>query len=462
MHSGRLQRWVLVALLLAGATAYAEGLTRPAVPLKRVLTLSDAEKARLAPELKQQAIGKFGLRAVALSNDFVARHNPRYACVIPGEDGPHHVRDQKGSGRCWIYATDRVLRSMAARKGVAQPPPMSTSFVNYHALRMQTLGVLRAAAAGEKKALSPSAVGNASEGGYQPWALDIIRERGVVPRTVMDTSADGASSGLAVNELQRLVASAQREFAAISKQKAPDAAARRQSLLVRYERDVDALLGATIGAPPSSFRYRGKQYTPQSFLKDYLHLAPADLDFVVLSNDPTARFGRRHETTQRGMKPFGSYNVAMPVLERAVQDTIRRGDAVYVATNVSGDQPYRAAGKNIPRQAQGIVSLSAFNYGDFIPQRTLTKRDRLNADVSPTNHAMAITGFDPGKGGKGVRKWLVENSWGPTAGDAGHWHMYDDFFRQYVTEVAVPRSVVPASVLEQADARSVKKTKPAH
>jgi bleomycin hydrolase len=275
----------------------------------------------------------------------------------------------------------------------------------------------------------------------------------------MDTSADGASSGLAVNELQRLVASAQREFAAIKKKKAPDAALRRQALLERCERDVDALLGATIGTPPTSFRYRGKQYTPQSFLTDYLRLTPADLDFVVLSNNPTKGFARRRQIKDPGMKPFGAYNVAMPVLEKAVQDTIRRGEAVYVATNVSANQPYRAEGKNIPARAKGILSLDAFKYESFIPQHRLSKHDRIDADLSPTNHAMAITGFDAD--GSRVRKWKIENSWGRDAGAAGHWHMYDDFFRAYVTEVAVPRALVPKEILEKADsrARAKKKTK---
>jgi len=172
----------------------------------------------------------------------------------------------------------------------------------------------------------------------------------------------------------------------------------------------------------------------------------------VLTHKPTRAFMKQRQVKETGMRPFAEYNVAMPVLQRAVQDTIRSGQAVYVAANVSSDNPYRAEGKKVPA-AKGILSLAAFKYEDLIPQHSLTKHDRLKAGISTANHAMAITGFDPTGRGK-VGKWLVENSWGPTAGDAGHWHMYNDFFRQYVEGVAVPRAVVPKEILERCDARA--------
>jgi bleomycin hydrolase len=443
--------WLLTVLLVLLA---APALAREAGPsLKRILSMSDAEKAALPADIKARAVAKLGLRAVALSNDFVARHSPKYSCLIPGEDLPHRIRDQKGSGRCWIYATDRVLRSLARKNGV-DAPEMSTSFVNYFALRDQALGLLRKAADGDKKGIDLHAVKDAaSEGGYQPWALDIIREHGFVPKRFMGSSADAFSSGVAINELQRLVVGAQEDFRKVGKS-APDAAARRQAIFTRYEGEVDALLSGTLGKPPTEFVFQGKRYTPQSFLADYLRLGPADLDFVVLTHQPTHGFMKERQVRETGMKPFAQYNVAMPVLERAVQDTIRRGEAVYVATNVSADNPYRADGKKTA-SAKGILSLAAFNYGSFVPQHAISKHDRMKAGISTANHAMAITGFDPEK--DSVRKWLVENSWGPRAGAAGHWHMYDDYFREYVESVAVPRAVVPQEILERCEAHKAKK-----
>jgi len=347
-----------------------------------------------------------------------------------------------------------VLRSLVRQRGV-QAPEMSTSFVNYHALRDQTIGLLRKAAAGEKKGLDPAQIIDVvGEGGNQPWALDIIRTYGFVPKHRMESTADAFSSGLTINELRRLAAAGQGELRKIKKD-APDATARRQAILQRCEAEVDALLSATLGKLPTEFVFRGKRYTPESFRDGYLQLRPDDLDIVVLTNKPTRAFMKKREVTSIGMKPFAQYNVAQPVLERAVQDTLRRGEAVYVSTNVSADNPHRVVGKQVPA-ASGICSLAAFKYEAFIPQRELSRHDRVKAGISPANHAMAITGFDPDERGA-VRKWLVENSWGPGAGAAGHWHMYEDYFREYVEGVAVPRSVVPAEILARCEARATKK-----
>jgi bleomycin hydrolase len=442
---------VALTLLLAAPAA---GARQASPELKQVLKMSDAQKAKLPPATKQLAVATFGLRAVAQSNDFLAKHDPKYDCLVPGEDQPHRIRDQKGSGRCWIYATDRVLRSVALKRGVTAPE-MSTSYVNYFALRDQVMGVLNKAAAGDKKGLKPFLVRDAaSEGGYQPWALDIIREHGFVPKRAMGSSADAFASGVAINELQRLLAAAQGEFRVVKKD-APDAATRRQAILQRYEGELDGLLSATLGKPPAEFTYQGKRYTPQSFLSDYLRVGSADLDLVVLSHSPTHGFMRRRTVSQAGMKPFAEYNVSMPVIEKAVQDAIRAGQAVYVATNVSSDNPYRVEAKTT--DAKGVLSLAAFKYGSFIPQHPLDKHDRMQAGISRANHAMVITGFDVE--GRGVRKWLIDNSWGPKAGAGGHWHMYDDYFREYVEEVAVPRSLVPADILARCDARAKKPMK---
>ena len=147
------------------------------------------------------------------------------------------------------------------------------------------------------------------------------------------------------------------------------------------------------------------------------------------------------------------------VLQEAVKKTVRGGEAVYFSTNVSADNIHRVKkGDNIPREAQGILSLRAFDYKSYIPTAKLSKRDRVRSGISAANHAMTITGFDPGRKGS-VRKWKVDNSWGTAIGDNGHLHMYNDFFRHYMREVVVPRSSVPKAILAKIEAKPVFKPK---
>ena len=153
------------------------------------------------------------------------------------------------------------------------------------------------------------------------------------------------------------------------------------------------------------------------------------------------------------MPAFDEYNVSMDVMQKAVKKTLRKGEAVLFGVNVSEDQPHRADFANAPKKAKGILSMKAFNYRNLIPAPRLSKRDKLRAGLWEANHAMAITGYDPGSKRGTVRKWKVENSHGASSGDKGFLHMYDDFFRKHVEDVVVPRSAVPARVLKLIDAR---------
>ena len=412
--------------------------------LNQVLSLSDRAKAKLPPRTKQRAIQRYGLKPMALRRSFIKKHNTHYKYQIPMERAPHQVLNQKKSGRCWAFAMDRVLESKVAKKGKA-PTEISKSFINYHALRTKSLALLvTAAKMGQRQPAKLS--GMLSEGGTQSRALDITMKYGVVPESKMPSTADGANSGVFLNQLQILIVKAQRSFGQIKG--GPEANPKRQKVFNTYARQAQRLLDTTVGKPPRKFKVDGKFYTPKTYAQNYLGLNKGDLDYVVLSHDPTHAFNRRYQEKGVGMKPFEGYNVSMKTMQQAMKKTIRGGESIYFATNVSANNPYRVGdGPHDPKEARGVLSLRAFNYDALIPSTKISKRDRIRTGISPTNHAMTITGYDPGKKRGSVLKWKVDNSWGTAVGDKGHFHMYDDFFRQYGTKVLVPRSSVSKSVL---------------
>lgn len=433
-------------LLLLGA-GYAHG----GPPLSQILSLGDPQRAALPQRTKDRAIQRYGLRAMALRQDFVARHVPTYKVEIPDEKQPHRIRDQKGSGRCWIYATDRVLRSKLAARGCAAPE-LSTTFINYHTLRQVSRGLLVELAHGKAVDLD-RVVEEASEGGYQAWAIDIIRRKGIVPKQTRDTTADGANSGLAITQLQTLLASAVRDCKRVKD--GPQATRRRRKIAVDYGKQVDQLLNTTIGSPPKQFTIDGKRYTPKTYCEKALGLGAKDLDYVTLTHDPNRAWYRGYTHAEcTGMPATVAYNVPADVLERAMKKTIRKGEAVYFAVNYDEDEnPHWVSGEHVPKSATGVLSVAAFDYAPYIPQGLINKRDRVSAGINGSNHAMAITGYDPGKRGGSVVKWKVENSHGKSSDDKGHLHMYDDFFRHYADEVVVPRSALPKGLLKRLTAR---------
>jgi len=85
-----------------------------------------------------------------------------------------------------------------------------------------------------------------------------------------------------------------------------------------------------------------------------------------------------------------------------------------------------------------------FKYG-------MDKAERLRVGESAATHAMVITAVHVGEDGRPVR-YKVENSWSKDSGEDGWFMMSADWFREWVYQVVVPRSVVDkkwSKVLEQ-------------
>lgn len=418
---------------------------RPAL-VDQVPGMADRSKARLPVKVKQRAVQKYGLKAVALRQGFVRQHNTHYRYQVPLERGQHAIRNQQASGRCWAFATDRVMESKQARSG-KKPVELSKSFINYHSLRYTAITILKKAAISGGSV--PRLAATLGEGANQTRGMKIVEQFGAVPESKMPTTKDGASSGVFLGQLQRLVGKASQDFART--RKGPEAKERTLTALKRYITEVDSMLNTTVGKPPRKFKVDGKWFTPKTYASKVLNGGASTADYVVLTHDPTRAWNRRYKVTDSAGLTFQAYNVPMGELQRAVKRSIRGGEAVYVSTNVSANNPHRVdPGKGVPDAARGILSVGAFNYKSFVPYAQLSKRQRIKAGVSLPNHAMAITGYDPAAKGK-VRKWKIDNSWGAKSGDGGHFHMYDDFFRQYVGKVQVPRAAVSPALLARVE-----------
>ena len=72
----------------------------------------------------------------------------------------------------------------------------------------------------------------------------------------------------------------------------------------------------------------------------------------------------------------------------------------------------------------------------------LDKADRLAYHETLMTHAMLFTGVDVLDGVP--RRWRVENSWGAERGKDGFYTMNDNWFDEYVFEIAARRSSLPA------------------
>ena len=82
--------------------------------------------------------------------------------------------------------------------------------------------------------------------------------------------------------------------------------------------------------------------------------------------------------------------------------------------------------------------LYGVNYG-------MDKASRLRLGQTMMTHAMLFTGVDVVDGQP--RRWRVENSWGDDRGIKGYFIMNDNWFDEYMFEIAAPSSHLTEQML---------------
>jgi bleomycin hydrolase len=128
-------------------------------------------------------------------------------------------------------------------------------------------------------------------------------------------------------------------------------------------------------------------------------------------------------------------NVDLDTLKKIAVDSIRGGDAMLFAADVSHDQS----------REMGIMADGLFDYASVYGlEITMTKAERALYRGSVRNHGMNLVGVDMKDGSP--LKWRVENSWGEDSGSKGFWTMYDDWFDMYVYNIIVLKKYVPKEV----------------
>ena len=96
----------------------------------------------------------------------------------------------------------------------------------------------------------------------------------------------------------------------------------------------------------------------------------------------------------------------------------------------------------------GIWDPKLFDYENLYDVSfEMSKAERLHFHETLMTHAMLFTGVDVLD--DETRRWKVENSWGESNGRKGFYLMNDEWFDEYVFEIAVPKSAL-SDVLQAA------------
>ncbi|MSD90556.1 C1 family peptidase [Bifidobacterium asteroides] len=418
----------------------------------RLEGLRTAFDEREANHVAMNAVTQVGIDEVAHNYNRSRLLQHRFSVSI--DNGT--VTSQAHSGRCWLFSSLNVARFVARKAlnidGESTANPMgdfelSQNYAMYYDKLervnyfLRDVGALVRAGEPVDSQLMRFLMGDAmGDGGQWIMAMNIYKKYGAVPKQYYPETASSQNTSQMNDQLRRLLHQATAHMVA-----KPDGI---DEIIDRTLEAGHRILTIHLGTPPTSFDWewtdkdsvfhRDGRITPQEFWKRYVNAGLED--YVCLVDDPRPehpkgrKIGIEHLGNVAGGDPTEYLNVPVEVMKDCARRLMsEQGLPVWFGADCHPMMDRKA----------GQWATDLFEYGrvygvDF----DMDKEQRVRFGDSAQNHAMAFVGVDVADDGRTTNRWRVENSWGGDIANKGYFTMSDDWFSQYVYEVAVPKSML--------------------
>ena len=259
------------------------------------------------------------------------------------------------------------------------------------------------------------------DGGQWTMAMNVYKKYGAVPKDLFPETESSKNTGEMNVQLRRLL------HTAVAHMYADPASI--ESVIAEATAAGHRILTIHLGEPPKSFDWewtdkdgefhRDGEITPVEFWQKYV--GSADLEsYVCLVDDPRQehvkgkKIGIEHLGNVAGGDPTEYLNVPNQFMKDCVRQILEeQGIPVWFGADCHP----------MMDRENGAWATDLFEYGKVYG---------------------AFVGVDVAEDGTTTRRWRVENSWGDKIADKGYFTMSDDWFTEYVYEVAVPKALLPA------------------
>ena len=401
------------------------------------------------------AVTNTSINDLALNRDIVRNSNDLFNHKLKVKG----ITSQESSGRCWLFASLSLIRSYVINKYKMDDFEFSQNYLAFWDKFEKANTFLeyiiefrdRDPLDRELESILESPDG---DGGYFRYTVDLIGKYGAVPKDIMPETKSSGHTAL----MNKILALKLRHNAGTLRQMYKNGSTVEELRNAKEGMlpDIYRLLVINLGEPPTEFTWRyktndstlsdPKQYTPQSFYKDFVGI---DLsEYVNIFNNPTKEYGLHIKgALSRNMydrEDIDYANVSMDVIRQIALKSVLNDDPVAFSADVSEDQDSK----------QGIMAKGVYDYqGLFDTDLGMDKTTRALLRQNSANHLMVIVGVDTTDGKSA--KWRVENSWGEKSGNKGYWTMYNDWFDMYGYNIIVKKKYVPKDVMKIFDKEPV-------
>lgn len=347
------------------------------------------------------------------------------------------IQDQAFSGTCWCFSSMSFIESEMMAQGIQNPPNLSEMYVvrqNY---------IDRA-----QKHVMLHGKMNFGEGSYFLDNFIVARQYGLMPESAYPNTLPKENS---INH--SILASKAERFA--------DSVANdnNKKLNLEWLNNYTSLINQYLPAPPEKFEYNGKEYTPQSFLKEVVKLDPNNyIQVTSFSHHEFYKTCILELPDNWRWEPF--FNVKVDDLTAIIDTSLAMGHTVLWAADVSENGFNSSKGyallpginpKNMkPNDIEAYKAMTPEK--QLLNSRTLAspgiemnvtqesrQTDFLNRNTTD-DHGMHLIGA--AKDQNGNKFYIVKNSWGNTNQYGGYIYVSVNYVKAKTTGILVNKDVV--------------------
>lgn len=365
------------------------------------------------------------------------------------------ITDQQQSGRCWLFTGLNVLRAKMIKQYDLGAFQFSQAYCFFYDQLEKSNLFLQTVIDYADRPMDDKLVdwlfhNPLSDGGTFCGVQDVVMKYGLVPAEVMpeNYSANNTSRMSSILQLKLREWGLTLRRAHANGEKRRDLMARKTEMLAT----VYHILSICLGEPPTKFTWtmkdsqgrpvHTKEYTPMEFYNEYIGVDLRN-NYVMLMNDPSRPYHKTYTIDMDRHSYDGEQwtflNLPMEEIKPLAIASIKDSTMMYSSCDVG----------KCYNSKTGILSLDNYDYASlFGTDFPMNKADRISTFASASSHAMTLMAVDLDEAGQ-PRKWKVENSWGASAGVAGHLIMTDGWFDEYMFRVVVEKRFVPENLLRE-------------
>ena len=448
-----MKKLIICAALMVGALGASAQTKDGGISADMLSRISKSYTGSAEQKAIRNALATNSIAALAVNSENLAMIDTHFSDRVKTKG----ITNQLSSGRCWLFTGLNVLRAKMIDKYDLPAMEFSQNYNSFYDLLeksnlfLQAIIDTRSLPMDDRKVdwLIKNPIG---DGGQFTGVSNLIMKYGVVPKEAMpETYQSNNTSGM-LNILRQKL----REYALeLRAMKPAETAARKEAMLSEVYR----ILAECVGVPPTSFEWTRydkagnvvskKTYTPKSFYDEYIG---EDLEgnYIMVMNDPSREYGKVYEIEYDRHVYDGEnwvyLNLPIERIKEMAIASIKDNTAMYFSCDVG----------KFSNRSTGVLDINAYDYESlFRTTLPMDKKQRIQTYSSLSSHAMTLIAVDIDPESGKTKKWMVENSWGPSSGYQGNMIMTDEWFNEYMFRLVVEKKYVPADIMKMLDQKPI-------